>query len=259
MKKFLITANWKLNGSYNFINKNIDLIKKINDYLHFCHISLAPPYVYLNYINQFIKNTSISLTAQNVDIHLKGSFTGETSINMLKDIGVKYIIIGHSERRLYHNENINLIAKKFILIKEHGLIPILCIGETKEQKKYKLTEKICINQINSILKLSNNVNIFENTIIAYEPIWAIGSGKIANIDEVKNIIFFIRKYISSFNKKIIENIYFQYGGSVDYSNIDNFLNKTYINGFLIGKVSLKLKNFIFLVKKIEKNLNSNWS
>ncbi|QJC34873.1 triose-phosphate isomerase [Enterobacteriaceae endosymbiont of Donacia piscatrix] len=253
MKKFLIIANWKLNGNYNFINKNINIIKKINNSLNYCQLSIAPPYVYLNYINNLLKNTSIFLTAQNVDIHLKGSFTGEISINMLKDIGVKYVIIGHSERRIYHNEDIDLISKKFILIKKYGLIPILCIGETEQQKKNKLTEKICINQINSILKISN-VNIFNKSIIAYEPLWAIGTGKIADLNEVKKVILFIRKYISSLNKDIVENIYFQYGGSVNYFNIDNFFKKKYINGFLIGKVSLTIKNFILLIEKIEKNL-----
>ncbi|QJC34489.1 triose-phosphate isomerase [Enterobacteriaceae endosymbiont of Donacia crassipes] len=253
MKKFLVTANWKLNGSYNFINKNIKIIKKINHSLKYCQLSISPPYVYLHYINNLIKNTSISLTAQNVDIHLKGSFTGEISVNMLKDIGVKYVIIGHSERRIYHNEDINFISKKFVLIKKYNLIPILCIGETEEQRKNKLIEKICINQINSILKISN-INIFSNTIIAYEPLWAIGSGKIADINEVKKVILFIRKYISSLNKEIVENIYFQYGGSVNYFNINNFFKKKYINGFLIGKASLTMKNFIFLIEKIEKNL-----
>ncbi|QJC36079.1 triose-phosphate isomerase [Enterobacteriaceae endosymbiont of Donacia cincticornis] len=253
MKKFLIIANWKLNGSYNFIDKNLNIIKKINNSLNYCQLSISPPYVYLNYINNLIKNTSISLTAQNVDIHLKGSFTGEISVNMLKDIGVKYVIIGHSERRIYHNEDIDLISKKFVLVKKYGLIPILCIGETAEQKKNKLTEKICINQINSILKISN-IKIFNNTIIAYEPIWAIGSGKIADINEVKKIILFIKKYIFSLNKEIIKNIYFQYGGSVNFFNINHFFTKKYINGFLIGKVSLTIKDFVLLIEKIEKSL-----
>ncbi|QJC35676.1 triose-phosphate isomerase [Enterobacteriaceae endosymbiont of Donacia sparganii] len=252
MKKFLIIANWKLNGDYNFINKNINLIKKkINNSLHFCDLSIAPPYVYLNYINNYLKNTSISLTAQNVDIHLKGSYTGEISINMLKDVGVKYVIIGHSERRIFHHENDNFISKKFILIKNNGLIPVLCIGETEEQKKQNQTEKICIQQINDILKISD-INIFNKTIIAYEPVWAIGTGKIANIDEVQKTILFIKKYISSLNIKIAESILFQYGGSINYKNIDIFLKKKDINGFLIGKTSLTTENFIFLIKKTEK-------
>ncbi|QJC38121.1 triose-phosphate isomerase [Enterobacteriaceae endosymbiont of Donacia marginata] len=252
MKKFLIIANWKLNGNYKFINKNINLIKKkIDNLLNYCNLSIAPPFVYLSYINNFLKNTSISLTAQNVDIHIKGSFTGEISIKMLKDIGVKYVIIGHSERRLYHNENNNSISKKFILIKNNGLIPILCIGETEKQKKQNETEKICIQQIDNILE-NSNINILNKTIIAYEPIWAIGSGKSANMNEIQKVILYIKKYIASLNPQIAENIYFVYGGSVNYSNLDIFLKKKIINGFLVGKASLTTENFISLVKKAEK-------
>ncbi|QJC36488.1 triose-phosphate isomerase [Enterobacteriaceae endosymbiont of Donacia simplex] len=252
MKKFLIIANWKLNGNLKFINKNINLIKEnINNSLSFCNLSIAPPYIYINHIKNFLKNTSISLTAQDVDIHVKGSFTGETSISMLKDVGVKYIIIGHSERRLYHNENNDLISKKFILIKNNGLIPILCLGETKKQKKQNQTEKVCIQQINDIIK-NSNINIFNNTIIAYEPIWAIGSGKSANIYKIQKIILFIKKYISSLNDEVAKNIHFLYGGSVNYSNIETFFKTNNINGFLIGKASLEINNFISLVKKSEK-------
>ncbi|QJC32864.1 triose-phosphate isomerase [Enterobacteriaceae endosymbiont of Donacia semicuprea] len=254
MKKFLIVANWKLNGNLNFIDKNINLIKKINNLLHYCKIAIAPPYVYIYYLHNYLKNTSINLVAQNIDIHEKGSFTGEISINMLKDIGVKYVIIGHSERRINHYENNNFIAKKFILTKKNGLIPILCIGETKEEKKQNKTEKICINQINSILKICE-VNIFYNTIIAYEPIWAIGSGKIANINEIEKTINFIKKYISSINQKISESIIFQYGGSIDKDNINNLFQIKNINGLLVGKASLTIENFISLVKKAEKKMS----
>lgn len=255
MKKFLIIANWKLNGNYNFINKNINLIKKkIDNLLSFCDLSIAPPYLYISYINSILKNTSISLTAQNVDIHTQGSFTGEISINMLKDVGVKYVIIGHSERRLYHNEDNNLISKKFILIKNNGLIPILCLGETEKQKKQNQTEKICIQQINNILE-NSDINILNKTIIAYEPIWAIGSGKNANINEIQKIILYIKKYILSLNAKIAESIYFLYGGSVSYSNLDIFFKKNVINGLLVGKASLTIENFISLVKKAEKIIN----
>ncbi|QJC37721.1 triose-phosphate isomerase [Enterobacteriaceae endosymbiont of Donacia bicoloricornis] len=256
MTKFLIIANWKLNGNYKFINKNINLIKKkIYKSLYFCNLSIAPPYIYLGYINNLLKNTSISLTAQNVDIHTKGSFTGEISIKMLKDVGVKYVIIGHSERRFFHNENNDIISKKFILIKNNGLIPILCLGETEKQKKRNETEKICIQQINSILE-NSNINILNKTIIAYEPIWAIGSGKNANINEIQKTILFIKKYISSLNSEIVKNIYFLYGGSVNVSNLDIFLQEKTINGLLIGKASLTIENFISLVKKAEKTINS---
>ncbi|QJC32460.1 triose-phosphate isomerase [Enterobacteriaceae endosymbiont of Donacia dentata] len=255
MKKFLIIANWKLNGNFNFIKKNINIIKeKIGNSLYFCKLAIAPPYVYINYIFNYLKNTSVDLVAQNVDIHKIGSFTGEISIDMLKDVGVKYVIIGHSERRINHYENNNFIAKKFVLTKKNGLIPILCLGETKEEKNENKTEKICIDQINSILKICD-VKIFHNTIIAYEPIWAIGSGKIADVYEIQKTINFIKKYLSSINQKISDNIIFQYGGSIDKNNIHDLFQINNIDGLLVGKASLTIENFIFLVKKAEKEIN----
>ncbi|QJC31635.1 triose-phosphate isomerase [Enterobacteriaceae endosymbiont of Donacia tomentosa] len=255
MKKCFIISNWKLNGDLVFLKKNINIIKKeFNFSLKFCDLAIAPPYVYLHTMYNYIKNTSIHLAAQNVDIHTQGAFTGEISVSMLKDVGVKYVIIGHSERKLFHNENYDNISTKFVLIKNFNLIPILCIGETEEEKKQNKTEKICVNQINYILK-TQGVEILNNAIIAYEPIWAIGSGKVADANEVQKVHSFIRKYIASINQKVATNIILQYGGSVNNNNINNFLDKKDINGFLIGKASLTTENFISLVKKAEKKMS----
>ncbi|QJC29053.1 triose-phosphate isomerase [Enterobacteriaceae endosymbiont of Plateumaris rustica] len=253
MKPFLIIGNWKLNGNVLFVKNYINKIKNFLEKtkLNFCEISIAPAYTYLYLSNICLNNIQMNLTAQNVDINLYGSFTGEISIKMLKDIGIKYVIIGHSERRIFHKETNEYISKKFNIIKSNGLIPILCIGETELQKNMNQTKDICAEQIDIILK-TQGIEAFDNTVIAYEPIWAIGSGKSANPIEVQNIHKFIRKYISQKNLKISKNLIIQYGGSINKNNMDIFIKQKDINGFLIGKASLTAENFISIVKKAEK-------
>ncbi|QJC30201.1 triose-phosphate isomerase [Enterobacteriaceae endosymbiont of Plateumaris sericea] len=257
MKPFFIIGNWKLNGNTIFVKNYINKIKNFlnKKKLNYCKISIAPSYTYLYLSNIYLNNTKIALTAQNVDINLSGSFTGEISINMLKDIGVKYVIIGHSERRIFHKETNEYISKKFHIIKSNDLIPILCIGETKLEKDMNQTKDICAKQIDVILN-DQGVQAFNNTIIAYEPIWAIGSGKSANPIEVQNIHKFIRDYIAQKDLNISKNIIIQYGGSINENNIDMFIKQKDINGFLIGKASLTAENFISIVKKAEKIISS---
>ncbi len=245
MKKIII-SNWKLNGNINFINK---YIKKIKIYLKNSNykISIAPPIIYLYYMSKLLKkNKYISLTSQNTDIHINGAYTGETSINMIKDINVKYVIIGHSERKKYHYENNKNILKKIILTKKKNIIPILCIGENiKEYKKNKSIE-ICKKQINYIIK-KKNIKILENIIIAYEPIWSIGTGKNANIDHINKIHNSIKKYIYSLNKKIYNKFKIIYGGSVNYKNFKDIISQKNVDGLLIGNSSLNIKEFINII------------
>ncbi|QJC28608.1 triose-phosphate isomerase [Enterobacteriaceae endosymbiont of Plateumaris consimilis] len=257
MKQFLIVGNWKLNGNVIFVQNYINKIKKFLNIkkLNFCKISIAPSYTYLYLSNIHLKNNQMSLTAQNVDIHLSGSFTGEISINMLKDMGVKYVIVGHSERRIFHKETNQYISEKFHIIKSHGLIPILCLGETEIQRNMNQTKDICAKQIDIILD-TYGIEEFNNTVIAYEPIWAIGSGKSADPIEVQKIHKFIKEYIAQKDYKVSKNIIIQYGGSINKNNMDTFIRQKDINGFLIGKASLTAENFISIVKKAEKIISS---
>ncbi|QJC30385.1 triose-phosphate isomerase [Enterobacteriaceae endosymbiont of Neohaemonia nigricornis] len=256
MRKIIIIGNWKLNGNYLFLKNYLKQIQKVlnNQTLYSCQISIAFPYVYLNTAAKYLSNTPITITAQNVDIHLEGSYTGEISVNMLKDIGVKYIIIGHSERRQFHLEDNILIAHKFYLVKSHGLIPILCIGDNKKEKDLNQTIDVCIKQINFVIK-QYGIDILYKSIIAYEPIWAIGSGVPADANFVQYIHTSIRQYIMSINNKVAKSIILQYGGSVNSSNIINFNNKNNIDGFLIGQASLNVKDFISIIQKIEQNIS----
>ncbi|XRX42840.1 MAG: triose-phosphate isomerase [Buchnera aphidicola (Eriosoma harunire)] len=248
--KPLIIGNWKLHGNKNTIyDVFYPLIKFLKKQLINNSIMLLPPILYLHYAHKIIQNSSILLGAQNVDLNVSGAFTGETSINMLKDIGVNYILVGHSERRIYHQENNMIIAKKFKLIKDHNCIPILCIGETQEQKNNNQTKSIIRKQLNLIFSLCGE-SAFNNTIIAYEPVWSIGTGTIPNEQTIQNIHEYINNYIKHKyeGQNIDNNISIIYGGSVNKYNIKNILHTNNVDGVLIGKGSLDYSTFSNLIK-----------
>ncbi len=248
MNNKIIIANLKLNGNLKYIKKYIKKLKKyINQIKH--KILIAPPIPYLYYTNSIIKKDNIYLVSQNIDKNSSGSYTGEISGKMLKDINVKYVIIGHSERKKYHKENNKIILKKIIAAKKFNLIPIICIGENIKEYEKKNSKKICKKQIKYLIK-NNNIKILKNTIIAYEPIWAIGTGKNADIEHINKINKYIIKYITSIDKNIISKIKIIYGGSVNNLNINNIIKSKYINGLLIGTSSWKIKNFISLLNII---------
>ncbi|BBA85033.1 triose-phosphate isomerase [Candidatus Nardonella dryophthoridicola] len=246
MKKKKIIFNWKLNGNkYTikcfinkvtyFIKENLEKINKNN-----IEILISPPIIYLDYVNNLLNNNvNIKLCSQNTDINYLGPFTGEISLKMLKDINVKYVIIGHSERKKFHNENKDIISKKFYISKISNIEPILCIGY----------EKNILNQIEDIIN-KYGINILYNTNIAYEPISSIGTGIIPSIDHINNINNMILNFLYKFDKNIKNNINILYGGSVSYKNVYNLIFKTNINGLLIGKSSTKIFDIIKIIKNI---------
>ena len=212
----IIVANWKLNGLNSFIQAFVDNIdfkkQRENDCLVIC-----PPFPY---INNF-KTIKCHLGAQDCSIYTEGAYTGEVSAKILKDIGCDFCIVGHSERRLFYNENNLNISKKVHQCVDEEIIPILCIGETLEQKNKKQTKEILINQISECLPKK----IYQNIIIAYEPVWAIGTGLTPTLNEIKEIHEFIKKNIKHVNKFRI-----LYGGSVKSSNFREIIS---INGVLL--------------------------
>ncbi|NIH16826.1 MAG: triose-phosphate isomerase [Buchnera aphidicola (Periphyllus lyropictus)] len=257
MKTPIIIANWKLNGHKLLVEKFSKKIKNIEkNFFKENTIILSPPVIYIQKMKEKIKNKKIFFAAQNVDFNNKGAFTGEISSYMINEIGAKYVILGHSERRKNHNEDNLCIAKKFKSVKKNNLIPILCIGETEQEKKDGLTKNILKNQINQIF-LKCGLNSFHKTCIAYEPVWAIGTGKNASPILINKIMKFIKKYIIYKSKNKNTKIYLQYGGSVSTKNIKSIIKSKYVNGVLVGSGSLDYKNFFKIIKisyKIKKNL-----
>ncbi|MFI4846883.1 MAG: triose-phosphate isomerase [Candidatus Makana argininalis] len=248
MRYPLIVGNWKLNGTKYIINEIITVLnnnlKKIKTK---CNVVITPPHVYLDFVQKKVYKSKIILGSQDVDTHLFGSFTGETSAKMLKDLGVKYTIIGHSERRFNHNENDEIVIKKLSILKKESIIPIICIGENLEDKKNGKIEKICINLIDKIIK-KLGIESLHNTVIAYEPIWAIGNSQSAEPNYVQKVNKFIRYHISKYDLEISKKIVIQYGGSVNQTNASYYLKQPDIDGLIIGNISLNPNYFTEIIK-----------
>ncbi|WP_225639406.1 triose-phosphate isomerase [Candidatus Profftia sp. (ex Adelges kitamiensis)] len=252
MRQPLVIGNWKLNGSRHIAQELIITLRNELEAVNYCNIAIAPPTIYLDQVAHALSGSHIKLSAQNVDIHTSGAFTGETSVDMLKDIGVKYIIIGHSERRIYHQEKDSVIAKKFLMIKKIGLIPVICIGETKEERVAGKTHEVCIRQLDSILKTIDTSKMLEDIILAYEPVWAIGTGISATPNQAQSMHKFIRNYIAKYNNKTAEKIIIQYGGSVNAVNASELFIQPDIDGALVGGASLQANTFSAIVKATNK-------
>ena len=251
----LVMGNWKLNGSKAFTKELIEGLKAELHDVTGCDIAIAPPVMYLGTAEAALSGCGCScggksvvqLGAQNVDINVKGAFTGDISSEMLKDFGAKYIIIGHSERRTYHKESDEFIAKKFAALKEAGLVPVLCIGETEAENEAGKTEEVCARQIDAVIN-ALGVEAFNGAVIAYEPIWAIGTGKSATPAQAQAVHAFIRGHIAAKSQAVADQVIIQYGGSVNDANAAELFTQPDIDGALVGGASLKAPAFAAIVK-----------
>lgn len=246
MRHPLVMGNWKLNGSTHMVSELIAGLRNALSRVDGCGVAIAPPVMYLDQARHALPGSRIALGAQNVDINLSGAFTGEISANMLKDVGAQYIIIGHSERRTYHKETDEAIAEKFAVLKEAGLIPVLCIGETEAGK----TEEVCARQIDAVLK-TLGAPAMKGAVIAYEPVWAIGTGKSATPAQAQAVHKFIRDHIAKHDTAIAAEVIIQYGGSVNDKNAAELFAQPDIDGALVGGESLKADAFAAIVKAAE--------
>jgi triosephosphate isomerase len=192
-------------------------------------------------------NNVISLGAQNVHAEQDGAHTGEISVKMLSDIGVRFVIVGHSERRVNIGEIDQEIAAKFKALKESELVPILCIGESAEQRERKETETVVIAQLCAVIS-ECGINALTNAVIAYEPIWAIGTGETASAEQAQGVHRCIRNYLSGLSTDVAESVRIIYGGSVNSSNAKKLFSQPDIDGSLIGGASLKSEEFISICK-----------
>ena len=246
MRKKVIAGNWKMNMLPNeaieYIEKLSKLVKDTNN-----EVVLCVPYVDLFYALLTAQNTNIKIGAQNMHFEEKGAYTGEVSPKMLKAINVEYVIIGHSERRQYFNETDETVNKKVKAAFENGLKPIVCVGETLQQRENGETAKIITNQTKLALEGLTNEQV-ENTIIAYEPIWAIGTGKTATSEDANNSIKEIRNKIEEiYGQKVSDRVIIQYGGSVKSTNAKELFSMSDIDGGLVGGASLKADEFSKIV------------
>ena len=246
MRKKVIAGNWKMNMLPNETLEYIDsfskLIKNSEN-----EVILCVPYIDLFYALMAAQGTNIKIGAQNMHFAENGAYTGEVSGKMLKAIGVQYVIIGHSERRQYYAETDESVNKKIKAAFDNGLLPIVCVGETLEQRENGEAEKVITTQTQKALE-GLEENKIKDVIIAYEPIWAIGTGKTATSDDANNAIKSIRNKISSlYGKDIGESVIIQYGGSVKSSNAKELFETSDIDGGLVGGASLKPDEFAKIV------------
>lgn len=247
MRYPLVMGNWKLNGNKHMVNELIAGLRTELNGVDGCGVAIAPPVMYLDQAKQAISGSPVALGAQNVDVNLSGAFTGEVSAEMLKDIGARYIIIGHSERRTWHAESDEAIARKFAVLKAAGLIPVLCIGETEAENEAGKTEEVCARQIDAVLN-SQGADAFNNVVIAYEPVWAIGTGKSATPAQAQAVHKFIRDHIAKKDATVAARVIIQYGGSVNDKNAAELFAQPDIDGALVGGASLKADAFAAIVK-----------
>lgn len=244
MRVPIIAGNWKMNKN---IEESLQLVEDIKEFDLDKSVEaiLCVPFTNIYAINKAIQGTNIKLGAQNMHWEDNGAYTGEISPLMLKELGVSYVILGHSERRGYFKETDEQINKKIKSALNHGLKPILCVGETLEEREGNLHKEIVKSQLLKGLEDITKDHI-ENIIIAYEPIWAIGTGKTASSDDAEDMLCFIREIIGSkYGEK--ETVRIQYGGSVNPNNIKELMKKPNIDGALVGGASLKAADFIKLV------------
>ena len=246
MRKKIIAGNWKMNKLPNetmdFIQKLEPLVKEISD-----EVVLFVPYTDLFYALMATQETNIKIGAQNMHYEESGAYTGEVSAEMLKSIGVEYAIIGHSERRQYYNETDETVNKKVKKAYKVGLKPIVCVGESLEQREEGITKQIITNQTKLALEGLTNDQA-EKIIIAYEPIWAIGTGKTESKEDANEAIKSIREEVAkNFGTEVSEKVIIQYGGSVKSKNANELFSMSDIDGGLVGGASLEAEEFSKIV------------
>ena len=247
MRRKIIAGNWKMNM---LPNEAISFITELEPYAKNakCEIILCVPYTDLFYSLLTAQNTNIKIGAQNMHWEESGAYTGEVSPNMLKCINVEYVIIGHSERRQYFAETDETVNKKIKSALNHSLKPILCVGETLEQRENNMQDAIISNQIKSALK---GIESIENIIIAYEPIWAIGTGKVATKEDANNTIKIIRSTVKElYGDNVAQNVCILYGGSVKKENAKELFSTSDIDGALVGGASLKVDEFARILESM---------
>jgi triosephosphate isomerase len=235
----IIAGNWKMNGNSMSVTA---LLKAVADITVEANIIVFPSYVYLPLTQHLLHKSKILWGAQNIAPEENGAFTGEIAGNMLKDFGCQYVLVGHSERRSLFAESNNIVAQKFIAAQRDGLIPMLCVGETQEQRQAGETEQVVSQQIDAVLQ-AVGISAFENAVIAYEPVWAIGTGLTATPEQAQEVHQQIREQIAQKDAKIASQLSILYGGSVKPDNATELFAQPDIDGGLVGGASLDAKSF----------------
>ncbi len=249
MRRQMVAGNWKMNGSRAMAD---ELIRGVTESLRgsgpetAVDVVICPPFTYLERSAALLAGSGMSLGAQNLDIQPSGAFTGEISGEMLKDVGCDYVIVGHSERRALYGESDKRVGEKAKAAVAQGLKAIVCLGETEEERDRGVTADVVTRQLVAVLDEAGG-NIFPESLVAYEPVWAIGTGRTASEDEAQEVHALIRELLHSVSSDVADATRILYGGSVKPENASGLFSQTDIDGGLIGGASLKATDFLGII------------
>jgi len=252
MRDILVAGNWKMNGS-SAANAELvaGIVAGVPEGSGFS-LLVCPPYPYLGAVVAMADGSAVSVGAQNVSEHEKGAFTGEVAPGMLSDLGCDYVIVGHSERRSIYGETSEQVAAKFMASQAAGIKPILCVGETLEEREAGTTENVIDEQLDAVLDMAG-VEALASAVIAYEPVWAIGTGMTATPEQAQDVHRHIRSRLEALNAEIAAGVQVLYGGSMKGENAAGLLAKPDIDGGLIGGASLKAEDFLAIAEAAARN------
>ncbi|MBU4498706.1 MAG: triose-phosphate isomerase [Gammaproteobacteria bacterium] len=248
MRKKLVAGNWKMHGS---LAENAALLEALKPALAGIEAVVCVPFPYLAQAQAVLGGSSVAWGAQNLSEQTKGAFTGEVSASMLVDFGCRYVIVGHSERRSLYGESDELVASKYVVAQAAGLTPILCVGESLDERESGVTEAVVARQLDAVIKVAG-VESLAQAVVAYEPVWAIGTGKTASPEQAQAVHAFIRGKIATLNSKVADQLVIQYGGSVKAANAAELMAQPDIDGGLIGGASLVADEFVAICRAAAK-------
>ncbi|MGX9719729.1 triose-phosphate isomerase [Stenotrophomonas acidaminiphila] len=246
MRRKIVAGNWKLHGSRQFAT---ELVGQVAAGLPLDGVELVilPPLPYLGDLVEDFEGTALAFGSQDVSCNEKGAYTGEVSAAMLVDVGARYGLVGHSERRQYHHESSELVARKFVAAVNAGLTPVLCVGETLEQREAGQTEQVIAAQLAPVLDLAG-VGAFAGAVVAYEPVWAIGTGRTASPEQAQAVHAFIRGEVAGRDARIADSLPILYGGSVKPDNAAELFAQPDVDGGLVGGASLVAADFLAIAR-----------
>ncbi|NDP48727.1 MAG: triose-phosphate isomerase [Sulfuriferula multivorans] len=248
MRKKLVAGNWKMHGS---LAENSALLAALKPALAGIDAVVCVPFPYLAQVQAALAGSSVAWGAQNLSEQAKGAFTGEVSAAMLLDFGCTYVIVGHSERRSLYGESDALVANKYMAAQAAGLKPILCVGESLDERESGVTEAVVARQLDAVINAAGVASL-ANAVVAYEPVWAIGTGKTASPEQAQAVHAFIRHKIAALDVAIADQLVIQYGGSVKAANASELMAKPDIDGGLIGGASLVVEEFVAICRAAAK-------
>lgn len=250
MRRALVAGNWKMHGSREFVRELVgQLLPSLAGGVNGVDLVVCPPFPYLAQVAELSYGSELILGAQNVSCEPEGAFTGEVSGSMLADLQVRYVIVGHSERRKLMAEDDALVARKFAVARASGMIPVLCVGETLQEREDGQAATVVQRQLSAVLD-SQGVDAFENAVIAYEPVWAIGTGCSASTSQAQDMHANIRRMIAEHDPQMARKVQIVYGGSVNPENASDLFSQPDIDGGLIGGASLNAESFIRICQSV---------